>query len=153
MLVFTSAALKSALEIIGPVRAVLYVRSSLPCVDFVARLCRVTQQAVSENLCEGYVRLSTATEDTQRFPVSEQGIKRIEVDLWHIAFLFKQGDRVRLQVCSGAFPRLDRNTGHEAMFSNTAPRVCEVALYHDSTHPSCLVLPVRAGDGDEEPSL
>ena len=57
VLTFTSPVLPSGLEIIGPVTADLYVRSSRAHTDFVVRLCDVGPTGASINVCEGVRRL------------------------------------------------------------------------------------------------
>ncbi len=57
VLTYTSAPLDQALEVIGPVRVELFVRSSLPHTDFFARLCDVDTSGRSINLCDGLLRL------------------------------------------------------------------------------------------------
>ena len=65
------------------------------------------------------------------------------IDLWEIAWVFKAGHRIRLEVSSSNFPRFDRNTnlggdiGHEAGF-----RSADQTILHDAQHRSRLILPV-----------
>jgi len=58
VLVYTSAELIHDMEVIGPVTADLYVRSSLQHTDFFARLCVVEESGKSINLCDGILRLT-----------------------------------------------------------------------------------------------
>src|SRR5579872_6419874 len=58
VLVYTSAVLEQDMEVIGPVTADLYVRSSLEHTDFFARLCVVEESGTSLNLCDGILRLT-----------------------------------------------------------------------------------------------
>ena len=58
VLVYTSAVLERNLEVIGPVTADLYVRSSLEHTDFFVRLCVVEASGQSLNLCDGILRLT-----------------------------------------------------------------------------------------------
>ena len=58
VLVYTSAVLEQDMEVIGPVTAELYVRSSLEHTDFFARLCVVEASGKSINLCDGILRLT-----------------------------------------------------------------------------------------------
>ncbi len=58
VLVYTSAALEQDVEVIGPLTAELYVRSSLEYTDFFARVCVVEASGKSINLCDGILRLA-----------------------------------------------------------------------------------------------
>ena len=61
VLVYTSAVLEQDMEVIGPVSAELYVRSSLEYTDFFARLCVVEESGKSINLCDGILRLTAGS--------------------------------------------------------------------------------------------
>jgi len=143
---FTSPRLRADLEIVGPVRAVLYVRSSAPHTDFVVRLCVVGSQAGgSTNLCDGCVRVQPGTGDVQ-----SDGTLRLTVDMWATAFRFKPGQRVRVQVCSAAFPRYMVNPGTGERFPEMeAGRITGLPqhqeIFHDESHPSAIHLPVTQG--------
>jgi len=55
------------------------------------------------------------------------------------------GHRIRLQVCSGGHPRWSRNLGlGEPLATATHWQGSEQLIYHDSAHPSTLILPVTS---------
>ena len=140
VLVYTSAVLDHDVEVIGPITADLYVRSSLQHTDFFARLCVVEPSGKSINLCDGIVRL---TPDSV-VPLAD-GSLHIQIDIWPTAYRFRPGQRIRLQVSSGAHPRFVRNLGTgEPIATATKMRVAEQRVYHDPEHPSAIVLPVIA---------
>jgi putative CocE/NonD family hydrolase len=142
VLVYTSAPLEHDLEIIGPVSAELYIHSSLEHTDFFARLCVVETSGKSVNLCDGIVRLPAG----ESAPVSADGSRHIRIDLWSTAYHFRPGERIRLQVSSGAHPRFARNLGTgEPLGTGTTLRVADQTVYHDPDHPSLIMLPVFHG--------
>lgn len=144
VLVYTSDALPRDLEIIGPVHAKLYVRSSLDHTDFFARLCVVEKSGKSLNLCDGIVRVSPDDPAATR---QEDGVLCAHVELWPTANRFKRGQRIRLQVSSGAHPRFARNPGSgERIGDETTLKLAEQAVYHDPAHPSAITLPVTTGE-------
>ena len=135
VLVYTSAPLEREVLAMGPVRAELYVRSSLPHADFFARLCDVTPSGRSRNICDGLVRL--------RPGAGADGAIRVEIELSATAHCWKPGHRVRLQVSSGAHPRHARNHGTgEPLATAMTLRCAEQAVYHDPARPSALLLPI-----------
>lgn len=141
VLVYTSAPLERDMLVIGPVSADLYVRSSLLNTDFFARFCVVETKGKSINLCDGILRL---TED-QPAPDStdSEGVRHIQLALWPTAYHFKRGQRLRVQVSSGAHPRFARNFGTgEPTATATRLVAAEQSLYHDPSHPSAILLPV-----------
>lgn len=138
VLLYTSAVLEHDVEVIGPVTAELYVRSSLQHTDFFARLCVVEPSGKSINVCDGIVRL------TPGWPVPQaDGSVRIQIDLWPTAYRFRRGQRIRVQVSSGAHPRFARNLGSgEPLATAMTLRVADQAIYHDPEHPSAILLPI-----------
>ncbi|MBN9392745.1 MAG: CocE/NonD family hydrolase [Chloroflexi bacterium] len=140
VLVYSSAPLKKDLEVIGPVKAELYVRSSLEYTDFFARLCVVEKSGKSVNLCDGIIRLEPGSK--QATP-QEDGSLCVNLELWPTANRFKRGQRVRLQVSSGAHPRFPRNPGSgEPLGEETTLKLADQTIYHDPAHPSAVILPV-----------
>jgi putative CocE/NonD family hydrolase len=134
VLSYTSAPLPADLDVIGPVRLTLFVRSSATYTDFFGRLCDVSPDGRSINICDGLTRVSPGI--GQRQP---DGSLRIEVDMWATAQRFKKGHRLRLLVASAQHPRWARNlnTGEQAATS-TRMVAAEQTIYHDATHPSAL---------------
>lgn len=146
ILVYTSAALEQDLAVIGPVTADLYVRSSLQHTDFFARLCVVEEAGRSINLCDGIVRLTPGG-----LPVAPDGSLHVTIEIWPTAYHFRKGQRLRVQVSSGAHPRFARHTGSgEPLATATALSVADQVVYHDPDHPSAIVLPVLGSEPGEE---
>jgi putative CocE/NonD family hydrolase len=126
------------LEVVGPVRLELYVRSSLAHTDFFGRVCDVAPDGTSTNVCDGLFRVAPG-----RGEVQADGCLRLEIDLWATAYRFRRGHRLRLQVSSGAHPRWSRNLGTgEPLATGVRMAVAEQTVYHDRLRPSALVLPV-----------
>ncbi len=137
VIVFSSERLDEDTELIGPVSAVVCVRASGEHFDIFARVCDVLPSGTSLNVCDGLIRV-----DSGRFRPDDDGVHRVELDLWPVARRFPAGHRIRLQVSSGAHPRYARNlgTGEEPA---TAERmeVVEVEVLHDAEHPTSVTLP------------
>ncbi len=141
VLVYTSAPLAQDMEIIGPVTADLYVQSSLEHTDFFVRLCVVELSGKSINLCDGILRLSP--EQPDQCPPDNAGVRHLQFALWPTAYRFRRGQRVRVQVSSGAHPRFARNPGTgEQPATATKFIVADQSVYHDPAHPSSIVLPM-----------
>ena len=139
VLCYTSAPLEGDVEVIGAVRAELYVQSSLAHTDFFARLCAVDPSGKSINLCDGILRLRPGCPDPEA-----DGCLKIAINLWPTAYRFQKGHRIRLQVSSGAHPLFVRNPGSgEPLATATTLCVAEQSVYHDPSHPSAIILPVK----------
>ena len=139
LLVFTSPVLPSGLEIIGPVTADLYIRSSRAHTDFVVRLCDVGPTGASINVCEGVRRLLPGNP-----AAGADGVRRVQVELWPAGHRFLPGHRVRVQVASGAYPRVDRNPGTGEPLGVGGMAAADQEVFHDPEHPSAIVLPVTS---------
>jgi putative CocE/NonD family hydrolase len=140
VITFTGAPLEADLDVIGPVSARLHVSADGGHADFFARLCDVTPEGASLNVCDGIYRLAPG----QGEPQADTTV-RIEVDMSATAYRFRRGHRLRLQLSGGAFPRYARNLGDQEIGGARhvlRPRV--QAIYHDAEHPSTLYLPLRS---------
>jgi putative CocE/NonD family hydrolase len=136
VLTYTTVPLEQDMDVIGPVQADLYVRSSLQHTDFFVRLCDVDARGKSINVCDALQRVSPAYPETL-----PDGTLRVTFDLWPTAHRFRKGHRVRVQVSSGAHPRYARNTGSgEPLGSATKLILADQSIYHDPEHPSGIVL-------------
>ncbi|MFC4534783.1 CocE/NonD family hydrolase [Sphaerisporangium dianthi] len=137
VLVYTGEALGEDVELIGPVTAEVYLRSSTEHTDLVVRVCDVRPDGCSLNVCEGVRRLAPGTP-----PADEEGVRRVEVDLWPIAHRFARGHRIRVQVASGAYPRLARNLGTgEPLGTGHMALAADQEIFHDPRRPSAIILP------------
>jgi len=133
VLTYTTAELSQDVEVVGEVSAEIWGRSSTPYADVFVRLCDVDPAGRSYNVCDGLVSLTTADETSCTV-----------VQLWPTAHRFKAGHRIRVQVSGGAFPRYARNLGTgEPHATATRLQASDREIYHDSEHPSAIVLPVR----------
>ncbi|SEH03390.1 hypothetical protein SAMN05444920_13622 [Nonomuraea solani] len=139
VLVYSSAALQSDVEMIGPVRAELFVRSSTPSVDVVVRVCDVHPDGRSLNVCEGVRRLG---------PGNSGGVERVAVDLWPMGHRFRRGHRIRVHVAAGAYPTIARNHGTgDPLGAGSAMVPADVEVFHSPDRPSAVVLPLCAPQG------
>lgn len=143
VLVYSSAPLRHELEIAGPVRAVLFIASSVPDTDFTAKLVDVDPAGPARILCDGIVRLRYRQGVEHTVPYQPGQLERIEIDLGHIAAAFLPGHRVRLEVSSSNFPKYDRNlnTGRPQAYEKEI-RTARQQLRHGPHSPSHLILPI-----------
>lgn len=141
VLVYTGPELREDTDMIGPVRAELYVRTSTEHADVVVRVCDVHPDGTSYDVCDGVRRLLPGS------PLADaDGVRRVLVDLWPIGHRFRRGHRIRLQIAGGAYPRIARNLGTgEPLGTGSAMVTCEHEVFHDPARPSAVVLPLVTG--------
>jgi uncharacterized protein len=141
VLTYTTVPLSRDVDVIGWIRLELFVCSSLAHADFLGRLCDVHPDGRSLNVCDGLFRIEPGQGELQ-----PDGSTRIVVQMWATAQRFARGHRIRLQVSSGAHPRWNRNLGTgEPIATGTRMIAADQTVYHDSVHPSALVLPIIEG--------
>ena len=74
-------------------------------------------------------------------------IYRFNIELYPTGNLFVRGHRIRVDISSSNFPRLDvnPNTG-EPLGQSRRTLVAENTIHHDADHPSHILLPVTPAD-------
>lgn len=143
VLVYTSDVLEDDLEITGPVVLHLYAASSASDTDFTARLIDVYPDGRSMNLCEGVIRARYRDSFTNPSLMVPETVYEFTISLEVTSNLFKRNHRIRLDISSSNFPRIDRNpnTGHEFGMKSEM-MVAKQNVFHTSRFPSRIVLPV-----------
>lgn len=136
VLVYSGGRLGAAVEVIGPVRARILLRSSREHTDVFVRLCDVDPAGRSTNVCDGLQRVTP-----ERFPADADGVRTVEVRLAPTAYRFLAGHRIRVQISSGAHPRFARNPGTgEPLGTATRMVAADQEVCHDPDRPSQIVL-------------
>jgi len=143
VLVYTGPVLDGPVEVTGPVSVVLFVSSSEPDTDFTARLVDVHPDGRAINLCEGVLRARYRDSIEQPAPMVPGQVHELTIDLGPTSNVFLAGHRIRLDISSSNFPRIDRNmnTGGPIGFE-TEWRVAQNTVHAGPAHPSRLVIPV-----------
>jgi putative CocE/NonD family hydrolase len=139
VLVYTSSPVKSPQAFAGRVEAELYVTTDAESADYTAKLCLVDEHG-SWNVAEGIRRLC---KDELAASIDRDGTMRVTVSLRSTAFRLAAGQRLRLEVSSGAFPTYDRNpqTGSPPAFTPVADsRGAMHVIFHEPGRESCLRL-------------
>ncbi len=143
VLVFSTRPLEQDLEVVGPVKAVLYVSTNQRDTDFTAKLVDVFPDGLARNLTDGILRLRYRNSLSHSEPVHPGEVYEITVDAGLASNAFLKGHRIRVEISSSNFPRFDRNpnTG-AAVAAETRLLTANQTVYHDRKHPSRLVLMV-----------
>lgn len=135
--VWTGPPLESDLDLLGPVSAVVYVRTGTGIGDVFVRLCDVGPDGTSMNITDAMHRLVPDREAT-----APDGTTVVRMTLSPTGYRVRAGHRLRVQVAGAAFPRFARNpgTGERTATAVDGERI-SYELLHDSEHPSHVVLP------------
>ena len=141
VLVYTTEPLANDVEVLGPVKAVLYVSTSGKDTDFTAKLVDVFPNGYARILSDGILRLRYR-ESLDRAVLAEPGaIYKIVIDAGVTGNVFQKGHRVRIEISSSNFPKFDRNpnTGGPVADETRLLGASE-AVYHGRLHPSFVEL-------------
>ena len=140
-----------AVEITGPLRAVLAVTTDARDTDFTVTLERIAPDGRVTAVQGGIQRLRYRSGDEREDFAKPGELSTLTLDLWSTSLRLDAGTRLRVIVGSNGFPGTARNlnTG-EPDFSATQSVVAHQTVFHDPQRPSYLLLPVipRAGLGE-----
>jgi len=141
VLVYTTKPLAGDLEIVGPVRVILYASTSAKDTDFTAKLVDVFPDGEARNLCDGILRLRYRDGlDRQELAAPGQTYE-LSIDAGVTANTFLKGHRIRVEISSSNFPRFDRNPNTGTRIADeTRSMPATQTVLHDRDHPSALVL-------------
>jgi putative CocE/NonD family hydrolase len=143
VLVYSTPPLEQDLEVTGPVTLDLFAASSAVDTDFTAKLIDVGPNGFAQDLTEGILRARYRESDSVARLITPGQVLEYKIDLWATSIVFLKGHRIRIEVSSSNFPRFDRNlnTGKDGAADATFQKATNT-IFHDSAHPSALLLPV-----------
>lgn len=136
VLVYSTEPLDADLDVVGPVKVILFASTSAVDTDFSARLSDVHPDGRSIQLQNGVLRARYRNLVSELLHPGE--IYRFEIDLWATAHRFKAGHRVRVDVASADFPRFDRNVNRGG--APGEPCVARQRVFRTATYPSHLLV-------------
>ena len=167
VLTFTSAPLAADLEAIGPIVLKLYAASTAIDTQFVVKLTdqhpqdaaahAAGEQPAFTPVSKGWLKASHREKDAARStpqrpfythlnpqPLTPGEIYQFDIEVLPIAYVFKKGHRIRLELANGDSPATDGVFNHpyhpSLMGTDT--------IYHDGAHASALILPVMTVNRD-----
>ena len=142
VLVYSSEPLEKELEVTGPVKAVLYASTDARDTDFTAKLVDVYPSGFAMNVAQGIIRARYRDSWESPSLLDSGSTHQYNIDMWSTSVCFQKGHIIRLEVSSSNFPQFDRNpnTGH-AFGVDAELQPAHQTVFHDSDHPSHILLP------------
>lgn len=143
VLVYTSEPLVDPLTFAGEPTVELISSADTPDADWVAKLIDVHPDGFAQNLAVGILRGRFRDSELQPSPLIPGQAYKLKIDLGPVAAQLGRGHRLRLDISSAYFPLFDRNpnTGEGPFGKRT--QVATLAIQHNRTAVSRLVLPCR----------
>jgi putative CocE/NonD family hydrolase len=128
---------------VGKVNLKLWIASSAPDTDFIAKLCVVEPSGRVTCLALGSRRArfrETWNEPKALVPGSPA---RVRIQMGHLAYVYPERSRVAVLITSSSFPRILPHPNTMApTWKETAPRVAKQQVFHQPQYDSRLELPV-----------
>lgn len=146
VLVYTGEVLTDPVDIMGAVKADLYVSSDAKDTDFMVKLIDVFPDGKAVGLGRYEMGIKRAR---YRFGYEKEVLltpgktEKITVDLFDIGHTFLPGHKIRIEVTSSAFPWVNpnQNTGNPVA-TDTEWNIAHQIVRHDHQYPSHVKLPV-----------
>jgi hypothetical protein len=143
VLCYTTPELKEEIEVTGPLLLHLFASTSAQDTDFTAKLIDVYPDGSAYNVAEGCIRARFRKSVLRPEPVDPGEVYEYMIDLAVTSIVFGRGHRIRIDVSSSNFPRLDRNMNTGNPFGEDAEGVPAVqTIYHRSDYASYIDMPV-----------
>ena len=150
VLVYSTRRLREDLEVVGPVKVVLYVSTTARDTDFTAKLVDVFPDGRARILSDGILRLRYR-QSLERAELAHPGeVYEIAIDVGQTGNVFLRSHRMRVEISSSNFPKFDRNpnTGGSIPDETRLLQANQV-IYHGPEHTSrveFLALPSTPDD-------
>ena len=149
VIVFQTPPLTREVEVTGPISAKIWASSSAASTDFVARLIDVYPanedypDGYAMNLSDGIIRGHYRNGTEKKVMMKPGEVYEFNIDMAAVSNFFAEGHRIRVDISSSNYPQYDRNpnTG-DPYIKGGKTLVADNTLYHDSGHPSHIVLPI-----------
>ena len=143
VLSYMSQPLDADMDIIGKIRADLYVQSDAPDTCFTFKLMEVREDGTAWNIRDGITTLGYRNGASERQSYDGKPV-RIEFEGWEIAWRVRKGSRVRVDISSSNFPEYSVHPNTETDWAReTCPVVAHQKILAGGSHPSRIVLPLK----------
>ena len=143
VLVYSGETLDEDMVIAGPMRINLSVSSDRPDTDFTAKLIDRYPDGTTMLVADGIVRARYRNGGPEQRLMEPGRVYSMPIELGHIAYRFRAGHRIQVDISSSNFPRWDRNTNTGGpLYRERATLPAANRIHHDSENTSSLELPV-----------
>lgn len=146
ILVYTSEALKSGIEVTGFIESVLFVSSDARDTDITLKILDVYPDGRAYNLDETIQRLRYREGYDKEVWMEKDKVYKVELTPLATSNYFAPGHRIRIEISSSNFPRFDRNlnTGGNN-YDEASGVIATNKIHHSAQYPSLIRLPVKKG--------
>jgi putative CocE/NonD family hydrolase len=144
VLTFETAPLERDVEVVGAMRAEIWLSADAPDTDLWVKVLDVAPDGTAYNLMyPGGDVVRASYRDGTRSLLEPGRPYLVRIPEMYTGNTFRAGHRIRIHVMTSFFPHFSRNL-HSGALETTSDdmRVARITVHHDREHPSRLVLPV-----------
>lgn len=143
VLCYTTPEFNEEMEVTGPLQLHLFAATSARDTDFMAKLIDVHPDGTAYNVAEGCIRARFRKGLFHEEFIAPGEINEYVIDLANTAIVFGRGHRLRIEVASSNFPRIDRNMNTGNPFGEDDAGIPAVqTIFHQTGYASYIDLPV-----------
>jgi len=145
VLTFDSEILTGDMPVVGNIRAKLFVSSSADDTDFIVTVSDYDEKT-SSLVRFGAKRMRWRDGDLVQAASLTMQVYEIDVDLFHTAYVFPKGHRIRVSVSSAAYPyySANSNSGEQDLVGDITKVVARNSVFFSPDRVSQIILPVVA---------
>jgi putative CocE/NonD family hydrolase len=135
--------LRENLEVTGPLSLHLFASTQARDTDFTAKLVDVYPDGAAYNIAEGCIRARYRKSLLKPELVKPGVVLEYIMDMGATSIVFNRGHRIRLDISSSNFPRIDRNLNTGNRFGEDAEGKPVIqTIFHQAEFASYIDLPV-----------
>jgi len=140
---FVSEPVETELDIIGQIKARLFVSSDAEDTAFTIKVIEVFPDGSAYNIRNGITTLAYRNGSPERITYTPNSVVEIVIDTWDVAWRIRKGSRIRVDISSSNFPEYAVHSNFPGIWSlQEKTRKANQTVYFGKDHPSCLILPI-----------
>jgi predicted acyl esterase len=147
ILIFETNNLTEPIDVIGHMRAHLYVKSNCTNTDFTVKICDVYPDGRSMLINDGIINaIRRDGFDVDAAPLNSVEYTEVDIDLWSTAYQFNVGHKIRITISSSNYPRFAKNPNTGAPQAVMSDEYLQYYIANNTilvgpNYPSYIVLP------------
>jgi putative CocE/NonD family hydrolase len=143
ILVYTSAPLKSGIEVSGFIESTLYLSSDVKDTDITIKIIDVYPDGKAYNLDETIQRVRYREGYDKEVFMEKGKVYPVKMTPMSTSNYFEAGHSIRIEISSSNFPRFDRNlnTGGNN-YDEVNGVVAHNTIHHSKKYPSLIRIPI-----------
>lgn len=143
VLSFVSEPLSADLPVLGKMNVDLYVSSDAEDTAFSIKIMEVFENGEAYNVRSGITTLAYRGHSESRQIYSPNEVVLANVDTWDIAWTFKAGSRIRVDISSSNFPQYNIHSNYPGVWAlQDKYKTANQTIYSGLKYPSSLNLPI-----------